>query len=128
MTWTNAGHPLPLLLRSGRVIGELHCPATPPWGLGSVFAERPAPPTGRDSLEPGDAVLFYTDGVIEAHAPGGEEFGLERLADLAGQHASDQLEPEEIVRQIVRSVLDHQSDPLADDATLVLVRWNGPPD
>ena len=47
--------------RAERFIGELHCPATPPWGLGSVFAERPAPPTGRDSLEPGDAVLFYTD-------------------------------------------------------------------
>ena len=34
MTWTNAGHPLPLLIRGGRVVGELECQPTPPWGLG----------------------------------------------------------------------------------------------
>ena len=60
--------------------------------------------------------------------PGGDLFGLDRLADIAGRHTSDLLEPEEIVRQIVRSVLDHQADQLDDDATLVLIRWNGPTD
>jgi serine phosphatase RsbU (regulator of sigma subunit) len=70
--------------------------------------------------------LLYTDGVIEAHEPGGDQFGLDRLADIAGQHTSDLLEPEEIVRQIVRSVLEYQADQLDDDATLVLIRWNGP--
>jgi serine phosphatase RsbU (regulator of sigma subunit) len=79
-----------------------------------------------EALEPGDSVLFYTDGVVEAHKPGGELFGVERLADLIGRHASDQLEPEEIIRQIVKSILDYKADQLADDATLVLVRWNGP--
>ena len=78
-----------------------------------------------ESLEPGDSVLIYTDGVIEAHKPGGEMFGVGRLADLVGRHASDQLEPEEIVRQIVTSILDYKEDQLADDATLVLIRWNG---
>jgi serine phosphatase RsbU (regulator of sigma subunit) len=71
-------------------------------------------------------VLLYTDGAIEAHAPGGEQFGVDRLIDLAGQHASAQLEPEEIVRRLVRSVLDHQDHHLSDDATLVLFQWNGP--
>jgi serine phosphatase RsbU (regulator of sigma subunit) len=79
-----------------------------------------------DALEPGDSVLFYTDGVVEAHQPGGHIFGVERLTDLIGRHASEQLEPEEIVRQIVRSILDYKTEPLADDATLVLVHWNGP--
>ena len=37
-----------------------------------------------EQLEPGDSVLFYTDGVTEAHVPGGEEFGTERLADPPG--------------------------------------------
>ena len=93
-----------------------------PWGLGSMSTAGATVATA--SLEPGDAVLFYTDGLVEAHVPGGEQFGTDRLADLLGQHASDQLEPEEIVRRVMRAVLDHQGDQLGDDATLVLVRWN----
>ena len=126
MTWTNAGHPLPLLIRGGRVVREVECRATPPWGLGSIAPAKREPNIATEALEPGDSVLFYTDGVIEAHAPGGEQFGVERLMDLAGQHASDQLEPEEIVRRLVRSVVDHQDAGLADDATAVLVEWKGP--
>ena len=125
MTWTNAGHPLPMLIRGGRVVGEMVCRPTPPWGLGSMAPQGSAATVATEHLEPGDSVLFYTDGVVEAHAPGGEVFGVERLADLAGQHASDQLEPEEIVRRLVSSVVQHQDDALIDDATLVLVKWNG---
>ena len=51
---------------------------------------------------------------------------MERLEDIANRQASDQLEPEEIVRLIVRSVLEYRIDALDDDATLLLVRWNGP--
>ena len=126
MTWTNAGHPLPMLIRGGSVVGELPCPPTLPWGLGGLAGPVRTTPVATVALEPGDSVLFYTDGVVEAHAPGGEQFGVALLADLAGQHASDQLEPEEIVRRLVRTVLEHQDDLLADDATLVLVRWHGP--
>jgi serine phosphatase RsbU (regulator of sigma subunit) len=124
MTWTNAGHPLPILIRGGTVVGELRCSPTAPWGLSTL--DGAAPPMASDALEPGDCVLLYTDGAVEAHEPGGEQFGVERLIDLAGQHASDQLQPEEIVRRLVRSVLDHQNDKLPDDATLVLLQWNGP--
>jgi serine phosphatase RsbU (regulator of sigma subunit) len=127
MTWTNAGHPRPLLIRGGRVIDELHCHPTVPWGLASPLGRNDTPTAATESLEPGDSVLLYTDGVVEAHEPGGDQFGIERLSDLAGRHASDVLEPEEVVRQIVRSVLDYKADQLADDATLLLVRWNGPP-
>lgn len=126
LTWTNAGHPLPMLIRAGRVIQELACPTTLPWGLGSLANGAASTTVATEALEPGDSVLFYTDGVVEAHLPGGEPFGVERLADLAGQHASDQLEPEEIVRRLVRSVIEYQNDQLADDATLVLVQWHGP--
>lgn len=126
MTWTNAGHPLPLLIRGGRVIGELACPPTVPWGLAALTTQETAVPVATDALEPGDSVLFYTDGVTEAHTPDGELFGVARLADLAGQQASDQLEPEEMVRRLVRSVTEHQQAHLADDATLVLLQWHGP--
>jgi hypothetical protein len=126
MAWTNAGHPPPILIRGGTALGELRCFPTAPWGLATITDTVGDPPTATEPLEPGDCVLFYTDGVVEAHLPGEEEFGVDRLVDLATQHASDQLEPEEIVRRLVRSVLDHQSDRLPDDATVVLFRWNGP--
>jgi serine phosphatase RsbU (regulator of sigma subunit) len=47
------------------------------------------------------------------------------LVDLVGQTASDQLTAEEIVRRIGRAVLEHHSERLDDDATLVIVQWAG---
>jgi serine phosphatase RsbU (regulator of sigma subunit) len=121
LTWTNAGHPSPLLIRGGQVIGELDDgQRTPPWGLADG-----TPHPGSVQLEPGDGVLLYTDGVIEARTPDGELFGLERLRDLVQIHASDLLRPEEIVRRLVHDVVRHQDRELRDDATLVLVRWEG---
>lgn len=121
LRWTNAGHPLPLLIRNGRVVAELVCPPTPPWGIGGA-----GPTVATECLEPGDGVLLYTDGVTEARDAGGEDLGIERLVDLADRHASDLLRPERIVRHVVQGVRDHQGggDP-SDDATVVLVRWAG---
>src|SRR5688500_14416886 len=121
LTWINAGHPRPLLIRNGEVIAQLEGEPSLPWGLGDDTGE-PA----RDALEPGDGVLFFTDCVVEARTPEGEEFGVDRLADITGQCASNGLAPEEIVRNLVRTVLEHQASDLRDDATVVLVEWHGP--
>jgi serine phosphatase RsbU (regulator of sigma subunit) len=120
-TWTNAGHPLPLLLRQGRVIAELLCPPTPPWGV-----SRPEPSMSTDQLEPGDCVFVYTDGITEARTADGDFFGVERLIDFLDRHAAESLRPEEILSRVVASVRDHRgSDDLADDATALMVRWDG---
>ena len=121
LSWINAGHPCPLLIRNGEVIDQLEAEPTLPWGL----CDQSTDPA-EDALEPGDGVLFFTDGVIEARTPEGEEFGVDRLTDLAGQCASNGLAPEEIVRNVVRSVLEHQDSDLRDDATVVLLEWHGP--
>ena len=126
MTWTNAGHPLPLLIRHGQVLRELECPASLPWGLGGLTPGADLATVATVELEPGDSVLFFTDGVTESVVSGGGRFGVEHLADLVGQHASDQLEIEEVVRRLARSVVeDHLGKP-NDDATLVMVQWKGP--
>jgi serine phosphatase RsbU (regulator of sigma subunit) len=122
LTWMNAGHPCPLLIRNGEVIGQLQAEPSLPWGLGGDRVD----PT-QDQLEPGDGVLLFTDGVVEARTPEGVEFGIERLADITGQCASDGLAPEEIVRDLVRTVLEHQDSALRDDATVLLVQWHGSP-
>jgi serine phosphatase RsbU (regulator of sigma subunit) len=123
LTWTNAGHPCPLLLRNGQVIGQLECEAGLPWGLD----EQPVT-LATEQLEPRDGILFFTDGVVEARAADGTEFGIDRLSDIAGQCVDENQPPEETVRQIVRGVLEHRQAQLRDDATVVLVEWTGAPD
>jgi serine phosphatase RsbU (regulator of sigma subunit) len=120
LTWTNAGHPRPLLVRGEHVVGELDGASSTPWGLGGASAT-----VSTASLEPGDCVVLYTDGLTEARTPDGHEFGVDRLADHVTRAASEQRRPEQIVRLLVEDVRDHRRGDLADDATVVLIRWNG---
>jgi len=79
---------------------------------------------GDEALEPGDRLLCYTDGAIEARDRDGQPFGLERLVELTERHAAAELAPSEIVRRLSHAVLAHQQGQLRDDATLLLVEWN----
>jgi len=124
LDWSCAGHPAPLLLRDRRVIGELDCAPVLPFGLGD---DGPVA-VGLQVLQPGDAVLLYTDGVVEARTVTGEEFGLERLIDLFEREAASGRAGEELLRRVVRAVLDYQVDALRDDATMMLVEWIGTTD
>ena len=120
LRWLNAGHPAPLLTRAGRVVGHLACDPTFPVGFGGSVAE-----IAETRLEPGDALLCYTDGVIEARSPDGEFFGDERLGDLLGRALTAQLPPPETVRRLVHALLEHQAEHLQDDATTLLIGWQG---
>ncbi len=121
LRWVNAGHPRPLLLRHGFPIEDLACETSLPLGLGAVPAE-----VAEVSLEPGDSVLFLTDGVIEARSPDGELFGRSRLSGLWAEVARSGDVPAEIMRKLCHAVLDHQKGRLQDDATLLLMVWMGP--
>ena len=121
LTWVNAGHPHPIVSRAGRPLEDLRCETSLPMGLGSVPAG-----VATISLEPGDAVLFVTDGVIEARSPDGELFGRKRLAQLWREASSAGDVPAETLRKLCHSVLDHQRGRLQDDATLLLLVWTGP--
>jgi hypothetical protein len=121
LEWINAGHPPPLLLRSGRVIGTLECRPRVPLGLGWLL---PTPvELGHVQLEPGDALLLYTDGVVEAKRSQGVDFGLERLEELLHKAAAADLAPAETVRRLTGAVMDHHGGELHDDATTLLMCW-----
>jgi serine/threonine protein phosphatase PrpC len=120
LEWSSAGHPPPLLLRDRKVVSELECEPSLPFGLGDRN-----PTVAQHTLEPNDTLLLYTDGVVEARTPTGEEFGLERLRDLIEREAASGHRAEELLRRVVRAVVDHRVAPLRDDATLLLVQWLG---
>jgi len=119
LEWSTAGHPPPLLLRGRKVVAELASEPVLPFGLGGT------PKLSAADLEPGDAVLLYTDGVTEARAADGQLFGLGRLTDLLEQEAASEQAPEEMLRRLVRALVAHQPEGLRDDATLLLVQWTG---
>ena len=122
-SWTNAGHPPPLLIRAGRVIGELECAPTPPWGIPGRD-----PTLATQQLEPGDYLLLYTDGITDARTRTGEFFGVERLIDFMNRYSAESLQPESMLRQLVNGVRTHQGvDDLHDDATAMLIRWERSP-
>jgi serine phosphatase RsbU (regulator of sigma subunit) len=77
-------------------------------------------------LEPGDTVLFYTDGIIEARCATGEQFGRKRLGDMLVRYAAAGTTIAETVRKLCHGVLAHQDGVLQDDATLLLLSWVGP--
>lgn len=120
LSWVNAGHPLPLLLRD-RQVHTISTGPDRPWGLryGQVSV-------GEQSLQPGDRVLFHTDGINEARSSAGESFGVDRLADLLVRESLAEHGAPELLRRILRAVVDHRSAPLLDDATAVLLEWRGP--
>lgn len=121
LTWVNAGHPRPLLWRDGQPADDLHCETSLPLGMGYVPAE-----VAHVALEPGDAVLFITDGVLEARSPEGEFFGRSRLARMWLEVGAGGQLPAEILRRLCHNILDHQKGRLQDDATLLMVVWTGP--
>ena len=119
--WVNAGHPSPLLIRGGRHVSDLRVDPRPPLGLAAL--NRSAAGAGRAVLEPGDIVVLFSDGVIEARSPQGEFFGAERLADLVVKNVAAGLPAPETTRRIVRELLEHQQGQLEDDATVMLVHY-----
>lgn len=116
----NAGHPAPLLVRRGRVVKSLECSPSLPLGLGGCVVELT-----EESLERGDRVLFYTDGVVEARSKAGEFFGPRRLADLLSREAASGQPAPETMRRLSLAVMEHQEGELQDDATMLFLEWLG---
>jgi phosphoserine phosphatase RsbU/P len=120
LQWVNAGHPAPLLLRGHRVVGPLDSPTTLPVGFGGatpVITDR--------MLERGDRVLFFTDGLIEEHEDGGQQFGEARLGELIERAGHDGGPVQETVRRLSHALMLERGGVTTDDATLLLLEWRG---
>jgi len=117
LTYTNCGHPHPLLLRGGRTdrIERLHT-NTPLIGATAVPRYLQLTTT----IEPGDVMVVTTDGVEEARAEDGTLFTEERLITLLSEFEG--ASASEIASGIIRAVSEFSGDEFADDAIVAVVR------
>jgi len=114
LTLASGGHPLPLVLRADGSVRTVGRPGTL---IGALPYPRLVDRTV--DLGPGDAVVFCTDGVMDATGPDGF-YGLERLKSLVA--ASAGLDADALAERIERDVLDFQHDRLRDDLAILVVR------
>jgi serine phosphatase RsbU (regulator of sigma subunit) len=113
--FVRAGHPSAFLRRAdGRVL-RLH-----PQGMGvglSAGRFKEALELCEGTLEPGDSLIFYTDGLTEAQAPDDSFYGEDRLEALLGQPSED------LLASILGDALAFaQGRSFADDLTLLILR------
>ena len=120
LSYASAGHPAPRLLRGGGGgLVALNRAQRLPLGIkpNEVYAEQAVP------LNPGDQVVFFTDGVIEAVNTHGDVFGCDRIdAALAADTAS----ADELLGSLLAGWSEFTAGtPVSDDRTLVVVKRNG---
>jgi sigma-B regulation protein RsbU (phosphoserine phosphatase) len=115
LTYTNAGHLPPLLVRRGEVRAlDVN---------GMVVGAFPFANYDDSSLflAPGDLLVCYTDGVVEPENEFGEMFGEQQLRDLLVKSAH--LEPEQILSNVLDAVQRHTGSPeMQDDLTMLIAR------
>jgi sigma-B regulation protein RsbU (phosphoserine phosphatase) len=111
----NAGHVPPLLLREG----EVQAVGTTGFPVGMV-GDR-SYEVVRATLEPGDSLFLYTDGLVEARGDADVEFGEDRLKRLL--HMNRRLTPRALADACLADLRDHlKGVPHTDDMTLMVVR------
>ncbi len=115
LTYTNAGHLPPLLLRAGEVT-LLEVTGTVVGLFPSMLYEEQTV-----QLRENDLLIAYTDGITEPENAYGEEFGSERLVETALRYQNT--EPKEMVAKIMEAVTHWSTAPeLPDDMTVVIAR------
>jgi len=113
---TNAGHPPTYLIR-GRQVQEIMLPGSPLGGLGHTYGKATVP------MQPGDLVVWLSDGLIEAVGSDGEPFGYDKVAETlaagrVGQTAT------EVRDRLLAAIGRHVGSlPPDDDRTLVIMRY-----
>jgi serine phosphatase RsbU (regulator of sigma subunit) len=115
---TNAGHLYPYLLREGSLPIALESPSLP-LGVRSDISTH----TVEMKLEEGDAIVYLSDGIVEAQDENGDPFGFDQLESLLGN--STDRSPDAIRDAILRAIAIHcGSKPADDDRTVMVLRFD----
>ena len=114
LTYANAGHDLPYLYRKGNA-EELRARGMPLGIMTGMSYEE-----GEVSLGEGNCVLFYSDGLVEAHDPEGEMFGFPRLRALVAEHGEQRSLGDFLLEELHSFVGERWEQ--EDDITLLTLR------
>jgi Stage II sporulation protein E (SpoIIE) len=101
---------------------EIQWALLPPVGFGGA-----TPVISEHELRRGDRVLFFTDGAIEEHKPGGQQFGMERFIDFVERAGQAGEGVQEMVRGLSLALARARDGVTTDDTTLFLVEWGAAP-
>ena len=114
LTFVNAGHNPPLLVRAD---GRVESLSSGGMVLGVMsdtsYDQREMP------IEKGDRLILYTDGISEAEAPDGRDYGEARLKEVAA--ANRALNPQDLLDAVFQDVSTFAAGRFQDDATLIVV-------
>jgi serine phosphatase RsbU (regulator of sigma subunit) len=118
VVYANAGHDLPYLWHSGKC-EELRARGMP-LGLmpGMSYEEKEI------VLDGGESVLFYSDGLVEAHNPKGEMFGFPRLRALVAEHGEERSLGDILLEELYSFVGEGWEQ--EDDITLLTLKRSAP--
>jgi phosphoserine phosphatase RsbU/P len=121
MTYVNAGHTQPLLVRSNRT-----CERLTDGGIALGMFEQSTYETGHVVIQPDELVAVYSDGITEAENPKGRPFDESGLEAALTSNLSGSVDA--IGAAVVRAVERHTADTrLADDLTILLLRRSTAP-
>ena len=115
LTYCNCGHNPPMLVRADGSACELNA-------AGAVLGQFPDWIYEQSDLQlkPGDELLMFTDGLVEACNAAEEAFGEERLIRIAQKNAA--MSAEQLKTLLMRSAAEHCGGQFQDDASLIVVK------
>jgi serine phosphatase RsbU (regulator of sigma subunit) len=119
LSYANAGHDLPYLRRSDGDVEELRARGMPLGLMPGMGYEE-----GEISLAEGNCVLFYSDGLVEAHNPKGEMFGFPRLRELVAEYGEERSLGDFLLEELYSFVGEGWEQ--EDDITLLTLRRSAP--
>jgi serine phosphatase RsbU (regulator of sigma subunit) len=123
LEYVNAGHPPPLLLRRGGTFERIGGDGA--GGLALGMFEDAAYESHRATIQPGDTLVLYSDGITEAENPAGAAFEEPGLEGVIAAHTADN--PEVLGRAVLSAVERHAGDArLADDLTVLVLKRTAP--
>src|SRR3712207_3790816 len=118
LSYANAGHDLPYLWHGG-VAEELGARGMPLGLMPGMSYEE-----GEASLREQDGILFYSDGLVEAHNPKGEMFGFPKLRALIAKHGEERALGDLLIEELHSFVGEGWEQ--EDDITLLTLRRSAP--
>ncbi len=115
LTWVSGGHPYPLLCRPDHATEFLGMPCYP---LGSRERVLPAP-VRKTTLQPGESLWLYTDGLVEARGRSGDMLGYGALAEWVAAHGASGSAEERVAA--LRKMQEERAPEGDDDVTLFVL-------